>query len=135
MRRAVVAAFIAAFGALGLACIDQGPGPQPKKIEPSYIAEHLLARPPTGELARLEVSLAGKVVYVGNTIDRPTVAPGQTVRVTHYWRVVEPVGRGWRVFAFVRGAAGTADFMNLPATDMEIGHGPALWRPRHCTSA
>ncbi|HEU4728041.1 MAG TPA: carbohydrate-binding family 9-like protein, partial [Kofleriaceae bacterium] len=125
MHRALVAALAMVAWS---ACVDRGPGPQPKKIDPSYVAEHLLGRPPAGEVSRLDVSLGGKVVYVGNTIDKPTAAPGQTVRVTHYWRVVQPVGPGWRVFALVRGAPGTADFMNLPPTDMEIAHGPALWK-------
>jgi Carbohydrate family 9 binding domain-like len=124
MRSVLVAAGLVAWGA----CVDKGPGPQPKKIDPSYVAEHLLAGPPAGEFPRLEVSLGGKVVYVGNTVDKAVVAPGQTVRVTHYWRVVQPVGPGWRVFALVRGAPNTADFMNLPATDMQIAHGPATWK-------
>jgi hypothetical protein len=71
----------------------------------------------------------GKVVYLGNTIDRAAVVPGQIVRVTHYWQVVQPIGPGWKVFALVRGAPGTVDFMNLAATDMELGHGPARWQP------
>jgi hypothetical protein len=124
MRSALVAAGLVAC----VACVDQGPGPQPKKIAPGYVAEHLLAQLPAAELPRLDVSLGGKVVYVGNTADKPTVVPGQTVRVTHYWRVVQPVGAGWRVFALVRGAPNTADFMNLPATDMQIAHGPATWK-------
>jgi hypothetical protein len=124
MRSMFVAAGLVAW----VACVDQGPGPQPKKIEPSYVAEHLLTRPPAGEFPRLDVSLGGKVVYVGNTVDKPMIAPGQTVRVTHYWRVVQPVGAGWRVFALVRGAPNTADFMNLTPTDMQIAHGPATWK-------
>ena len=130
MRSALVAAgWVAWFACVAcVACVDRGPGPQPKKIEPSYVAEHLLVHPPAGELPRLDVSLGGKVVYLGNTVDKPMVAPGQTVRVTHYWRVVQPVGAGWRVFALVRGAPNTADFMNLTATDMQIAHGPATWK-------
>jgi hypothetical protein len=126
MRSALVAAGLVAV--VSAACVDQGPGPQPRKLEPSYVAEHLLAKPPAGEFPRLEVSIGGKVVYLGNSIDKPSVAPGQTVRVTHYWRVIEPVGAGWKVFALVRGAPNTADFMNLTATDMEIAHGPASWK-------
>jgi hypothetical protein len=125
MRR--VFAVVAAIAAV--ACVDRGPGPEPKKIDPSYVAQHLVAQLPAGELARLDVTLGGKVVYVGNTIDKPSIAPGQTVRVTHYWRVVAPVGPGWKVFALVRGAPHTADFMNLTATDMQIAHGPAVWKP------
>jgi hypothetical protein len=133
MRSALVAAGSIARLALALwvataGCVDQGPGPQPKKIDPHFVADHLLSRMPAVEPTRLDVSLAGKVEYVGNTIDRTAIAPGQTVRVTHYWRVIAPVGPGWKVFSLVRGAPYTADFMNLPATDMQIAHGPALWK-------
>ena len=110
------------------ACVDQGPGPQPKKIEPAYIDAHLLKEVPT-DAQRVDVVLGdGEVVYVGSTIDRAAVAPGGPVKVTHYWQVKRPIGPGWRVFALLRGAPGSADFMNLPITDMEIGHGPTSWR-------
>src|SRR5262249_45325084 len=33
----------------------------------------------------------------------------------------------WRVFAFVRGAPGSADFQNLDATEMEQGHPVGAW--------
>ncbi|HEX3762284.1 MAG TPA: carbohydrate-binding family 9-like protein [Kofleriaceae bacterium] len=125
MRIALVAGLLA-----WSACVDRGPGPQPRKIDPVYVAAHLLKQPPAGVTPRLDVSLGdGKVVYLGNTVDRAAVVPGQVVRVTHYWQVIQPVGTGWKVFALVRGAPGTADFMNLPATDMELGHGPARWQP------
>ena len=122
MRSAALAGLV-----VWVACVDRGPGPQPKKIDASYIKQHLLTQPP--ELApRLDAAIGDKVIYLGNTVDRTAVAPGQMVRITHYWKVVQPVGTGWKVFALVRGAPGTADFMNLAATDMELGHGPALWR-------
>ena len=131
MRSALVAAALVGW----VACVDQGPGPTAKKIDPSYVAQHLLTALPVGEMSRLDVSIGGKIVYVGNTLEyiddtaeRHAVAPGQRVRIIHYWRVVQPVGVGWRVFALVRGAPNTADFMNLTATDMEIGHGPAVWK-------
>ncbi|HMG24655.1 MAG TPA: carbohydrate-binding family 9-like protein [Kofleriaceae bacterium] len=124
MRRAVLAGTLA-----WAACVDKGAGPQPRKIDPSYVAQHLLAQPPAGLAPRLDVTLGGAVVYLGNAIERTGAAPGQTVRITHYWRVIQPVGDGWTVFALLRGAPGTPDFMNLPATDMQLGHGPARWKP------
>jgi hypothetical protein len=123
MRSALVAA-----GLVWIACVEQGPGPGPKKVDPEYVKKHLLAEVPADGLTRLDVSLGGKVVYVGNTIDPPAAVPGQKVQVTHYWRVVQPVGIGWRVFALLRGAPHSADFMNLSATDMQIAHGPARWK-------
>jgi Carbohydrate family 9 binding domain-like len=129
MRCAVGAIVVFAGLIASMSCVDRGPGPAGKKIDPAYVAKHLLADVPAVELMRLDVPLdGGKVVYVGNTIDKPKVAPGETVRVTHYWRVTRSVGAGWRVFALLRGPRHTADFMNLPATDMQIGHAPALWK-------
>ncbi len=125
MRSALVAGLLA-----WVACVDRGPGPQPKKVDPAYVAAHVLAQPPAGLTPRLDVALGGgQVIYLGNTVDRAAVVPGQIVRVTHYWQVVHPIGAGWKVFALVRGAPGTADFINLPATDMELGHDPARWQP------
>jgi hypothetical protein len=123
MRSALVAAAVMAW----VGCVDQGPGPVRKKIEPRYVADHLLGKLPAG-VTLLNVALGGKVEYVGNTVDKRSIAPGQTVRITHYWRVIAPVGTGYQVFALVRGAPNTADFMNLGATDMQLGHGPALWK-------
>ncbi|HTR53553.1 MAG TPA: carbohydrate-binding family 9-like protein [Kofleriaceae bacterium] len=115
--------FLVLFG-----CVDKGPGPQGKKIEQSYVREHLVRDVPA-DVVRADVALGDKVIYVGNRVDVTSVAPGQTVRVTHYWRVLAPLGDHWRVFALVRGAPNSADFMNLGATDMEIGHPPATWQP------
>jgi len=123
MRSAVLAGLIVWVG-----CVDRGPGPPPKKIDAAYVAQHLLTQPPA-LTPRLDVAIGGKVTYLGNTVDHTAVAPGQTVRITHYWQVVQPVGAGWKVFALVRGAPGAADFMNLAATDMQTAHGPARWKP------
>jgi hypothetical protein len=123
--------------ALALAsCVDRGPGPQGKKIEPSYIRANLLDRYPADVSYRLDVDLGnGKVKYYGNKLVYPDgkdpktpLAPGGTIRVMHYWQVDRPPGEQWRVFAFVRGAPGTADFMNLGPTDMEVGHPPSKWK-------
>ena len=110
------------------ACVDKGAGPQPKKIEASYVAENLVQSVPP-DITKVDVTLGdGKIVYAGNRVDRETVAPGQPVKITHFWKVVQPPGPGWRVFALVRGEPGKPDFMNLPATDMEIGHPVGDWK-------
>ena len=114
--------FVAVFG-----CVDKGPGPQGKQIEASYIRDHLVPSVPSG-VTRLDVVLGGIVTYAGNRVDRTTIAPGGAVHLTSYWEVAFPPGPGWRVFAIVRGDPGTADFMYLPATDMELGHPPATWK-------
>ena len=122
MSRLAVAAVVLA------GCVDHGPGPQPRKIEASYVRDNLVAQVPA-DVTRVGVSLGGKVEYVGNRVERTSWIPGQSLRVVHYWRVIEPIGPDWRVFAFVRGAPSTADFMNLEATDMELGHPVGSWKP------
>lgn len=116
------------------ACVDRGPGPQGKKIDPSYVRDNLLAAPPT-DIERLDVDLGGRVTYLGNKLEYPDgkdpttpLAPGGTIHVVHYWRVTMPPGDHWRVFALLRGAPGTADFMNLEPTDMQIGHPTRKWK-------
>ena len=47
---------------LAAGCVDKGPGPQPKKIEPSFVPQHLLRAEPSG-IDRLDVELGGAVVY------------------------------------------------------------------------
>lgn len=111
------------------ACTDRGPGPQPKKIEPSFIRENLIAQAPA-DLVHLDVDLGpGKVVYLGNKIssDAP-LAPGGKITITSYWQVKQPPGGQWQVFTFVRGDDVSADFQNLSPTDMQIGHPPSKWQ-------
>ena len=117
----------AALCVLLFACVDAGPGPQPKKIDRKLIAANLLTALPAN-LTHLDVSLGGRVEYVGNTAANAILIPGQAARITHVWQVLIPPGPGWRVFAQLRGDPGTADFMNLDATDMELGHPVASWR-------
>ncbi|MBA3464748.1 MAG: hypothetical protein H0T46_32745 [Deltaproteobacteria bacterium] len=109
------------------ACVDKGPGPQPKKIDPGFVGKHLLtAVPPL--TATLDVNFGGKVVYLGNNVEQTRIIPGGTVKITHYWKVIESPGTAWKPFSLFRGDAGHADFMALPDTDMTIAHGPGTWR-------
>jgi len=110
-----------------VACVDAGSGPQPKKIDRKVIAANLLKEVPSNA-ARFDVGMAGMVNYVGNVVPTAIAIPGQPTKLTHLWQVVIPPGPGWRVFAQVRGDPGTADFMNLDATDMELGHPVGTWR-------
>ncbi|MGE0548033.1 MAG: carbohydrate-binding family 9-like protein [Kofleriaceae bacterium] len=108
-------------------CVDRGDGPQSNKVDPGYVPKHLLAQEPSS-LTRVDVSLGGKVIYLGNNVAQTRIVPGGLVKLKHYWKVIAPVGPGWRVFTVLRGQPGYPDFINLPATDMQQAHGPATWR-------
>ncbi len=124
MRTSVAIALLVAACA---ACVDKGPGPQPKKVDPGFVGKHLLAQPPV-LTAKLDVELGGTLIYLGNTVESSRIVPGGAVKITHYWKVVTPPGPGWKTFTLFRGAAGLPDFMALPDTDMSVAHGPATWR-------
>jgi len=111
------------------ACVDTGSATNGKKIDRKVVQSNLVKEVPA-DVVHVDVALGGpgKITYVGNRLERSIIAPGQPTKVVHYWRVEQPPGAGWRVFAYVRGAAGTADFMNLDATDMEIGHPVESWK-------
>ncbi|HEY4238515.1 MAG TPA: carbohydrate-binding family 9-like protein [Kofleriaceae bacterium] len=112
------------------ACVDRGNGPTGKKVDALYVKDHLLAaRPaPGNDFVASGVILDGKVEYLGARISVPALAPGQTAKVTHYWRVITPPGADWKVFTLVRGAPGTPDFVNCDPGDMEIGHPVGDWK-------
>jgi hypothetical protein len=131
-RRAVAIAVLVV--AACASCVDRGPGPQGKKIDPAYVRDNLVAAVPP-DVTRVDVELGGKLIYVGSrvvmgegTAANAAIAPGQLFRVVHYWQVKEAPGKGWRIFRLLRGAPGAADFMNLGQTDMEIGHPVEKWR-------
>jgi hypothetical protein len=112
--------------ALLVACVDKGPGAQGKTIDPAYIEAHLLSAPPTDLTNAVNADLGGKIVYLGNVAPPGPVAPGQKITIKHYWKVVVPPGKDWRVFSHLRGDGN--DFQNVDQTDMRTGHGPATWQ-------
>ncbi|MDQ3340677.1 MAG: carbohydrate-binding family 9-like protein [Myxococcota bacterium] len=119
MRFVVVALVLAA-------CVDTGPGPAPR-VDAKYARAHLLKAVPA-DLEKLDVAVGDRAIYLGNKIDRTRLAPGQSLVIKHYWKVLKPVGKGWRPFALVRGPPGSADFMNLELTDMQIAHPLEKWK-------
>jgi hypothetical protein len=133
-RTPIVTLTLALVVASAAGCVDRGPGPVRKKVDPKTVAANILVTPPA-DLERVDVVLGGKVKYLGNRVvdkdNRPIsgpLAPGGTVRLIHYWQVLAPVGPGWEVFRYARGAPGSADFMNFTPTDMDYGLPVSQWK-------
>jgi hypothetical protein len=111
------------------ACIDKATPGDPHKIDATFVQSNLLDTVPAIPHrvdARFRAPGGGEVVYLGNDLGRQKLAPGDTVEITHYWRVVTPPGKGWKVFAHLHGDAG--DFLNVDLSDMRTGHPVATWR-------
>jgi hypothetical protein len=103
-------------------CVEKG---EPERPDPGFIQDNLLSAAPTPGLP-LDADLGGKVVYLGADVDKQQAALGDRVKITHYWKVVEPPGPEWRLFTHVNGSAG--DWINVDDTRMRKGHGPDRWK-------
>ena len=105
------------------ACVDKAP-PAPA-IDPALVAENLIAAAPA-DLRPVGAVFDGKVTYLGNTIERTAVAPGEKIVVTHYWQVNQAPGKDWKIFSHLVGDQG--DFANVDLTDMRKGHPSERWQ-------
>ena len=127
LRGPVRACALVGLGLLGLqapACVDKAPAPPP--VDPALVADNLLTAPPAQLTKQLDLGIGGKVTYLGYTTDQQRIAPGDKVSITHYWRVDETPGKGWRVFSHLVGDAN--DFVNVDQTDMRKGHPVDKWK-------
>lgn len=111
--------------AVACACVDQGPAE--KQIDPAYVQKNLLSEPPAQMTNAVNADLGGKVLYLGNEVDKTTLAPGDKAKVVHYWKVITPPGERWRVFTHLVGQ-GTRDWRNFDYSDMRTGYGPGQWK-------
>jgi hypothetical protein len=115
---------IALFTAITLvSCVEKEPGAV--KVDEGYVKSNILSAEPTPKLA-LNADLDGKIIYLGADVDKQSVAPGETVKITHYWKVVQPPGPEWRVFTHVEG--GGKQFINVDKTKLRDNHGPDKWK-------
>lgn len=116
-----------AASALALAgCVDKGGGDQKKVIDPAYIASHLPVEVPALQ-NEVNADFGGAVIYLGNNVNPPTLQPGGKVTIDHYWKIVQPPGDQWRIFAHVAGKV-PQDWMNVDYTDMRVGYPASKWK-------
>jgi hypothetical protein len=104
--------------ALGLvsACVEQAPD-TPSEADLTAARQHILKEPPAKLKFPVNAELEGKLVYLGCDTDADTLKPGQAFTITHYWKVIQPVGDDWKMFVHMNGQGGKQPFVNLD-------HGP-----------
>lgn len=123
MRKACSGLLLAGTLASLFACVDKGP-PAPA-VDPAMVAENLLTTPPADLQNPVGAVFDGKITYLGNTIERTSVAPGDKVVITHYWQVNVAPGKNWKIFSHLVGDE--ANFANVDLTDMRKGHPSEKW--------
>jgi hypothetical protein len=99
--------------------------PGGSKKDPEYAKKNLLSAEPTPKQA-VNADLGGKLVYLGNDVDKTTLKPGEKFTITHYWKVVQAPGSDYAIFTHVRGASG--EWMNVDSTKMRSSYPLADWK-------
>jgi len=66
------------------------------------VRSNLLPTAPTPKNP-VNADLDGKLVYLGSDFDPAVAEPGKQLHVTNYWKAVEPLGEGWRIFTHLEG--------------------------------
>ncbi|MBL4636667.1 MAG: carbohydrate-binding family 9-like protein [Kofleriaceae bacterium] len=119
---------IASFALVALvslfSCVEKGP--PDKKVDEAYIQANLLSELPADIDNAMQVDFGGKVLYLGNSVSTKVLSPGGAGRIVHYWKVVEPPGADWKIFAHLNGPSG--DWLNLDSTDMRTGYPSSKWK-------
>src|SRR6266567_5982224 len=117
---------LAGFAVLAVALASCVEKETEQPVDDAYIKGNLLAAAPTPQHV-VNADLGGKVVYLGCDLDKETVALGDRVKITHYWKVVAPPGPEWRLFTHVNGSSG-GEWINVDDTKMRKGYGPDRWK-------
>ncbi|MDI7267297.1 MAG: carbohydrate-binding family 9-like protein [Myxococcota bacterium] len=132
MRRAFAWALAAAVASAGSCiCVER-----PKRItddERGRLQGMILADVPPTMQHRVGANLDGRIELVGYDLkaDRDAqgrIVPGKSITVTWYWRCLEPLEEGWKLFTHVVDAAGEN---RVPADNRGLvreHYPPSAWR-------
>ncbi|HYO72677.1 MAG TPA: carbohydrate-binding family 9-like protein [Archangium sp.] len=92
---------------LATACRDEQAGPKPRaKALPAPAQARVLDAAPADLTYRSGATFGGGAVrYLGSRVSPPVAAPGQPVKLEHYFQAVSEVPRGWQFFVHVVDAA------------------------------
>lgn len=77
----------------------------------------------------LDVDFGGKARLLGYDLDRDEWRPGETMRVTWYWRSVEPTGKGWTLFTNIDSEDGSRTLNQDGNGTLRWLYAPERWRP------
>ena len=107
------------------ACVEQDDD-KPNDEDMKVAKQNLLATAPTPKYA-VNADLDGKVVYLGLDVDPATPEPGRDIKLTHYWKVVAPVGDGWKPFTHLEGP-NHANYINADHAPVKGKYPASAWK-------
>jgi hypothetical protein len=106
-------------------CVEQGEDKLTKEDE-EFVAKNILSAPPTPQFP-VNADLDGKVIYLGMDVSPNPVEAGKDVRVTHYWKVVQAPGEGWKMFTHISGT-NKQGYANVDHTPVSGKYPAAKWK-------
>jgi len=108
------------------ACVEKSSSaPSEKQLQ--LIRDNVLSTAPTPKRV-VNADLDGKIVYIGCDYDKDTIAPGEKVTIKHYFRVVQPTGRGWKLFQHLNGEAPNANWVNIDHKPVKGAYQVSEWK-------
>jgi cellulose/xylan binding protein with CBM9 domain len=118
------------FAALSLiafvaACVEQDVD-KPSSDDMAAARQNLLSAAPSPRYP-VNADLDGKVVYLGLDADPLPAIAGEDVKLTHYWKVLAPVGDSWKTFTHVEGQ-NKQSFINADHTPMDGKYPVRSWK-------
>lgn len=104
-------------------CVEDSYQPTAQDLE--TIKKNVLVQPPQMRF-KVNASLEGKVEYLGLDVEPEEVIPGKPVKLTHYWKVNEPVS-DWRIFVHLNDP-GQVRFINADHAPVGGRYPAAQWK-------
>jgi hypothetical protein len=107
-------------------CVEQN-SDMPSEEEIKAAKEHILTAAPTPKYP-VNAQLEDKLVYLGLDVDVDTVSPGKAFTLTHYWKVLNPVGDDWKLFIHLESPGNKKSHLNADHVPISGKYPISLWK-------
>ncbi len=109
------------------ACVEKSSSaPSEKQLQ--LRKENILTAAPASLKRTVNADLDGKIVYLGCDYDKDTISPGEKVVIQHYFKVVQPTGRGWKLFQHLNGDSPNGNWVNIDHKPVKGSYQVSEWK-------
>ena len=108
-------------------CVEQQ-NDMPSEEDIKAAHEHVLAQPPAKIQHPNNAQLEDKLEYLGVDVDTDTVTPGKAFTLTHYWKVLNPVGDDWKLFVHLETPDSKKNHLNADHVPIGGKYPLSLWK-------
>jgi hypothetical protein len=114
------------------ACRDPSVGPPPRSLDEAQarrVSGYLLKSKPTPSQPADVTLGSGSIHFLGTDL-RPAIAGrGQAVRVSHYFEVLKPIERSWKLFVHLQGSGSSSVLVNADHVPVDGLLPTDRWQP------